>query len=82
MNTVRALFFARYRDLVGEGEIDLPVPSPLSVGELVHQLRARGAPFSALPVDPAVAVNRQVATSDTPVHPGDEVAFLPPVAGG
>lgn len=82
MNSVKALFFARYRDLIGEREVDLPVSGPLSVGELVRELRSRGAPYSELPSDPAVAVNRRVAASDTPVEPGDEVAFLPPVAGG
>lgn len=82
MNTVKALFFARYRDLIGEREVDLPVSGPISVGELVRTLRSRGAPYSELPADPAVAVNRRVADADTPVEPGDEVAFLPPVAGG
>jgi sulfur-carrier protein len=82
MTTVRALFFARYRDLVGEGEVELPLADSLTVAELVRDLRERGEPFSRLPPDPAVAVNREVARPDTPVRPGDEVAFLPPVAGG
>ena len=28
------------------------------------------------------AVNREFAEPDTPVAPGDEVAFFPPVTGG
>ena len=82
MTTVRALFFARYRDLVGTGEMDVPISGPLSVGDFVRRLRERGEPFSLLPADPAVAVNREVVSGDALVRPGDEVAFLPPVAGG
>ena len=28
------------------------------------------------------AVNHEVASADTPVAPGDELAFFPPVTGG
>jgi molybdopterin converting factor small subunit len=31
---------------------------------------------------PPVAVNREYVTADTRLAEGDEVAFLPPVAGG
>ena len=30
----------------------------------------------------AVAVNHEYATDDQPLHPGDEVAIIPPVSGG
>lgn len=80
--TVRALFFAGYRDLVGVPETQISIPGTLTVAEFVRLLRERGAPFSQLPADPAVAVNREVAAPDTRVRGGDEVAFLPPVAGG
>lgn len=29
-----------------------------------------------------VAINQQFADADTPLHPGDELAFLPPISGG
>jgi molybdopterin converting factor small subunit len=35
-----------------------------------------------LPPDPLAAVNRVHAFADHPVEDGDEVAFLPPLAGG
>jgi len=35
-----------------------------------------------LPEQPAVAVNRTYAMLDEPLGAGDEVAFIPPVAGG
>ena len=29
-----------------------------------------------------VAINQQFAAADTPLQPGDELAFLPPISGG
>lgn len=79
---VRTLFFASYRDAVGVGTLDLELPDGSTVGELVGRLRARGTPFDRLPPAPAVAVNRALARADVRLAAGDEVAFLPPVAGG
>ncbi len=53
-----------------------------TVADLVDELRARGAPFDTLPAEPAVAVNLTYACPDQPLGSGDEVAFIPPVAGG
>lgn len=79
---VRARFFARYQEILGMDALEIPLDQPRSVERLVRELRERGDPFDRLPEDPAVAVNREVVSGDTLVHPGDEVAFLPPVAGG
>ena len=79
---VRTLFFAAYRDAVGASELDVEVPEGSTVDDLVKRLRCRGAPFDALPVTPAVAVNRCYARREDILSSGDEVAFIPPVAGG
>ena len=60
----------------------MALPEGASARELVAELRSRGAPFDRLPERPAVAVNESWASLDTPLGPGDEVAFIPPVAGG
>jgi molybdopterin converting factor subunit 1 len=78
---VRSLFFASYRDLVGTEEIELDLPEGSTVSQLVDQVRTRpGA--DAIPEAPVVAVNRQYASSDVVLSDGDEVAFIPPIAGG
>lgn len=79
---VRTLFFASYRDLVGTGSLELQLPQGATVSDLVARLRNRGGPYGTLPPDPAVAVNREYARSDVALKDGDEVAFIPPVAGG
>ena len=53
-----------------------------TVADLVAELRGRGSPFDILPEQPAGAVNRTYAMLDEPLGAGDEVAFIPPVAGG
>ena len=80
--TIRSLFFASYKDLAGRGELVLTLPALSTVADLVAQLRASGPGLAALPATPAVAVNMTYATPETPLQDGDEVAFIPPVAGG
>ena len=79
---VRTLFFAGYKDALGTGSLAVDLPEGSTVGELVLRLRSRGAPFDRLPALPAVAVNRTLVRGDARLAPGDEIAFLPPVAGG
>lgn len=79
---VRFLLFASYRDLTGVAEGDLELPPGSTAGGAVAALRSRGLPWSALPDRPVVAVNAEYARLDRPLGEGDEVALLPPVAGG
>lgn len=80
--SVRTLFFAAYRDRLGVAELEVEVSAGATVADLVSELRGRGAPFDLLPEEPAVAVNRTYAFLDEELSAGDEVAFIPPVAGG
>ncbi len=79
---VQARFFAAYRELTGASRADVDLPERATVADLVDALRARGSSFGALPSKPAVAVNLEYAHADTELREGDEVAFIPPVAGG
>ena len=80
--SVNTLFFASYRDLVGASALAVELEEGSTVGDLVNELRGRGAPFDALPEEPAIAVNQTYAMLDETLGEGDEVAFIPPVAGG
>lgn len=79
---VRVLFFALYRDLAGTGEIMVELPPGATTSTLVHIVRGLGGGLDRLPESPVVAVNHEYAPLGTPLHDGDEIAFLPPVAGG
>jgi molybdopterin converting factor subunit 1 len=79
---VRSLFFAQYRDFAGSDEIAVELPDQATVADLVQRLRADGNGLSKLPASPVVAVNMDYAPLSTALRDGDEVAFIPPVAGG
>ena len=78
---MRVLLFASYADALGASAIDVPVAPGATVGDLVRAVRALpGA--AALPPAPLVAVNHAYARADRALAAGDEVALIPPVAGG
>lgn len=79
---VRSLFFATYRDLAGTGELAVELPTGARVADLVAELRARGGALARLPAAPVVALNMDYAPLAAALADGDEVAFIPPVAGG
>lgn len=79
--TVTVLLFASYADAFGTASLDVELPRDSTVRDLVDMVRARpGA--ERLPSSPLVAVNLQYAGGDHVVREGDEVALIPPVAGG
>ncbi len=80
--TIHVLFFAAYMELLGRGDLTLEVPASSRISDLLQLLWERGGAFSMLPAAPVVAVNREFAALDTELADGDEVAFVPPVAGG
>jgi molybdopterin synthase sulfur carrier subunit len=81
---VRVLYFAGLREQVGISGEDVEIPAT-TVSGLRSQLMARGGPWQAALAEGKalrVAVNQDMAQPATPVRPGDEVAFFPPVTGG
>jgi len=80
--TVRLRFFARYAEFVGRAEATMAVGLPTTLAELVRRVRAEVPGADRLPERPLAAVNLRHARPETPLADGDEVAFLPPLAGG
>lgn len=79
--TVTVRLFASYAESLGRAEIELD----LSEGATVHDvlLSVSALPGAErLPPSPLVAVNCAYATKGTHLRGGDEVALIPPVAGG
>ena len=79
--TVTVLLFASYADLVGRSSIELNLEVGATVRDLVEHVREMGD-AKRLPPAPMVAVNEQYASRDRKLEAGDEVALIPPVAGG
>jgi len=69
--------FAQLRERAGADEVELELPEGARVRDAlaaVHELAA------GLPV--VMAVNREYASEDSALAPGDELALVPPVSGG
>jgi molybdopterin converting factor subunit 1 len=79
---VHVLFFASYREGVGSGRMDVRLPIGAKVSDLISELHSKGKKFTCLPDSVVVAVNHVYSEPVTTLNDGDEVAFIPPVAGG
>jgi molybdopterin converting factor small subunit len=78
---VRVLLFASYAERLGFDCIEMSLASPASVGTVLERLRALPG-GDHLPRQPLCAVNLAHVGPDEPLATGDEVAVLPPLAGG
>ncbi len=83
---VTLLYFANLRESLDCSREQVPLPTGTATVEtLVEHLRSRGSRWSeafAPGKSWRVSVNQRMADAGTPLKPGDEVAFFPPVTGG
>ena len=79
---VRLLFFAVLRDVIGTGERELELGEGTTAGDVWQSLRHSYTKLAAYTQPPLVAINESYAAADAVLEDGDELAFIPPVAGG
>ena len=79
--TVSVLLFASYADLLGQSRVELRLTPGATVDDVLAAL-GRLPNGDRLPRRPLVAVNERYAPARHLLAPGDEVAVIPPVAGG
>jgi molybdopterin synthase sulfur carrier subunit len=82
MATIHLRFYARYAELVGRDEMTLAIPLPATVRDVVGRVRTDIPGGNHLPERPLTALNLVHVNLDAAVRDGDELAFLPPLAGG
>lgn len=83
---VTLLYFARLREALDVASENITLPATVgSTEQLIAWLRQRGetwqrefAPGKSF----RIAVNQQMAKTNTRVSDGDEIALFPPVTGG
>ncbi len=80
--SVRMLAFAGAREVLGTGELDFPVATPCTTDELLARVCERFPGLAPYRASLRVAVNGTYAAPGDAVAAGDEVALIPPVAGG
>jgi molybdopterin synthase catalytic subunit len=69
--------FAGLRERAGAREVELELPDGARVADALERMRGL---TDGVPV--VMAVNHEYADDDAMLHPGDEVALIPPVSGG
>lgn len=79
--TVQVRLFASYAEHLGTELLEISVPAPAQVGAVVDRLRALPG-GDRLPARPLCALNLAHVGLDAALRPGDELAVLPPLAGG
>ena len=75
-------FFASYAELAGCTSSAVNLPTPATVADVVARVREVFPGTRDLPPRPLAALNQRHVRLDAPVNEGDEVALLPPLAGG
>jgi molybdopterin converting factor small subunit len=79
--TLRVQLFASYAEALGQDVLELSLDEPASVLDAVQRIRALPG-GDKLPQRPLCAVNLSQVTLGAPLKSGDELALLPPMAGG
>ncbi len=78
---VRVLLFASYADRLGLESVRVALPVLATVGDALDQVRTLPG-GDQIPPRPLCAVNLVHAGLETRLAEGDEIALLPPLAGG
>jgi molybdopterin converting factor subunit 1 len=82
MMKIRLLFFAVLRDITGKSEDVLELTDGTTTGDVWQRLRGEHPALQDYVQPPMIAVNESYVTADEPLRDCDELAFIPPVAGG
>lgn len=78
----RVLFFGGLKDLFHCHEMDFQVPAGTCVKQAWRLLFKEGPQAERLARSVLFAVNQTYAEPETELKEGDELALIPPVAGG
>jgi molybdopterin converting factor subunit 1 len=79
---IRVLYFAVFRDRIGRSDDDVTVADGGRVRDAIAALAARHPVIDQLRGKFRIAVNQEFADDDRVLADDDELALIPPVAGG
>lgn len=81
MNVV-VRFFAIYREVVGESQVEVETHEGATLGDLLEDLFEEYPKLRKWADSIICSVNKKYASNEKVLEDGDEVALLPPVSGG
>ena len=79
---IKVLFFGRLKEIVGHGEDSVELPDGAPIETLFSHYGAHHPELAKYRGSLVASRNQEFAAWSTPLHSGDEVAFIPPVSGG
>ncbi len=79
---VTLLLFSVAKDLAGFDTKELEVPDHATTDDVLEMLSKLNSGFLAWKGRLRFAVNQEYVPPNFELHPGDEVAIIPPVSGG
>ncbi len=77
-------YFASLKSIAEKEEDHLDIKSPITIDQLSDIISETTPKMGAMVREKKVliSVNQEMASADTLIRDGDEVAFLPPFSGG
>ncbi len=82
MGKVKLKFFAGWREVIGQSELEWPLREGQTAENLLEELVSEYPGLAAASRNSLLMVNRRYTDRQAALQPGDEVAFIPPVGGG
>ncbi len=82
MSCHEVLLFGSFRERVGKGQITVKLPDGATAADVFHIVCQSLQDAEAWRRVMRVAVNCRYVPHDTKLADGDEIALIPPVAGG
>ena len=79
---IQVLYFAVFRERLGRSDEEIEIADGARVGDAIDALAAKHAAIAQLRGRFRVALNQEFVDDSQPLAPGDELALIPPVAGG
>ncbi len=80
--SIRCRLFARYAEIAGREVVTVELPEGATVRDALARVRESVRNGNLLPERPLAAVNHTHVLPDHVLADGDELALLPPLAGG
>ncbi|MEM8719935.1 MAG: MoaD/ThiS family protein [Cyanobacteria bacterium P01_G01_bin.39] len=80
--TVKVKLFAIYQEAFETSELDLVLPKPTTVGNVLESLIEQKPHLQQWRDVTRFGINLQFVESDTLLQDGDEIVLIPPVSGG
>lgn len=80
--SVKLLYFGQLRERLGKSQAKMDLFQAVKVGDLFCQILGDDPHLKSWQGSVLYAINQEQVSGDTVVHDGDEVAFMPAMAGG